>query len=316
MRLKVKFLVTAAVLSSCFSFSQKQGYVQPLTGSDLSIEMAAIPSGTFSMGSPTSEKGHKSDEGPERQVFIDGFWMSRYEITWQLYDLFLQRSIDHVKNTQKGDEVNIDIDGVSGATVPYVDMTLGMGNDEGLPVGNVTQRSAIQFCKWLSAKTGHFYRLPTEAEWEYAASAGNEAPYFFGNDDALLDEYAWYASNSDDTYHKVGGKKPNPWGLYDIYGNVAEWTLDQYDENAYSDDATFYPTTKEYPVVVRGGSFQDDALKLRTAAREASDPIWKQRDPQFPKSKWWNTDAAFVGFRVVRPFKKPTDKEFKKYWGE
>lgn len=291
----------------------KDAYVQELTGTDLNIDMVAIPEGTFMLGSPEGEHGRNADEGPQRNMDIPGFWMSQYEITWELYNLFLQRSIDQIMEEHKGSDVNLEVDAVTGATIPYVDMSLGMGTEPGLPIGNVTQLAASKFCEWLSAKTGHFYRLPTEAEWEYAARAGSQDPYFFEGD--TLEEYAWYSQNSDDTYHPVGEKRPNPWGLYDIYGNVAEWTLDQYSPDAYQDkNAYFQPVQKEYPVVVRGGSFQDDAAELRSASRKASKPLWKQRDPQFPRSKWWHTDAPFVGFRIVRPVTPPPPEDYHLYW--
>ena len=129
-------------------------------------------------------------------------------------------------------EVQIDVDAVSGATTPYVEMSFGMGI-EGYPAICMTQLAAVKFCEWLSAMTGHFYRLPTEAEWEYACRAGSNEAYSFGNDTTDLDQYAWYESNSNDKYQPVGTKKPNQWDLYDMHGNVAEWTLDQYLPTAY-----------------------------------------------------------------------------------
>lgn len=309
-------------LFSGFSQEKKgDDYQQALPGSELVIDMISIPEGTFTMGSPTSEENRDMDEGPMHEVKIAAFWMSKYEITWELYNLFVNRTIDAVANSTKGSDVNIEVDAIAGATVPYVDMSLGMGTEAELPVGNVTQHSASAFCKWLSAKTGYFYRLPTEAEWEYAARAGSKTTYYFGDDVEELDDYAWHYTNSKGTYHKVGQKKPNPWGLYDMHGNVSEWTLDQYIPKVYQKrkSTTSNPwqrATTEYPKAVRGGSFDDDSQDLRSANRMASKEKWKMRDPQFPKSKWWNTDAPFVGFRIVRQVSKPTPEEMKTYWNQ
>lgn len=295
-------------------------FTQKIAGSNLVIEMVAIPKGSFKMGSSEQEKLHVKDEAPTHDVAIDAFWMSKFEITWDLYNLFVNRTIDKIKDPSKASQVTMDVDAVSGATIPYVDMSLGMGTGEGLPVANVTHEAASKFCEWLSAKTGHFYRLPTEAEWEYAARAGTTTPFHFGDDIELLEQYAWYYDNSGDTYHKVGQKKPNPWGLYDMYGNVAEWTLDQYFPDTYKKRTglTENPiefSIKEYPRSVRGGSYYDDAEYLRSAARQGSNENWKMRDPQFPKSKWWNTDAPFVGFRIVRVKHPPQETDYIKYWG-
>ncbi len=298
------------------AYCQKtSNYTQSLPGVEVEFEMVAIPSGTFHMGSPNSETGRKADEGPIRKIEIEGFWMSKFEVTWDLYNLFIERAIDNLENEAKADEVTLQPDAIAGATTPYVDMSLGMGRDEGYPAVNITQKAASTFCEWLSAVTGHYYRLPTEAEWEYAARAGSDGVYYFGDNISELDEHAWYGANSENTYHKVGTKKPNPWGLYDIYGNVAEWTLDQYLEEGYEEaDIPFEPTSKEYPIVLRGGSYKDGPQELRSASRLASNPIWKQRDPQFPRSKWWFTDAGFVGFRIVRPMNPPVPEKYDQYW--
>jgi len=198
-------------------------------------------------------------------------------------------------------------------------MSFGMGKD-GFPAISMTQHAANKYCQWLSAKTGHFYRLPTEAEWEYACRAGTTTAYSFGDDPSQLDEYAWYDKNSDGKYQKVGKKKPNPWGLYDMHGNVAEWCLDQYEPNyerfasAMSEDP-WVKSTKGYPQDVRGGSWIDEnAALLRSAARRGSDRVWKIQDPQLPKSIWYHTDAQFLGFRIVRPLKVPTPEQLSNYW--
>ena len=196
-------------------------------------------------------------------------------------------------------------------------MTFDMGHD-GFPAICMTQLAAKMYCQWLSAKTGHFYRLPTEAEWEYACRAGTTTAYSFGDDASKLGEYAWYIENNDFVYAKVGKKKPNPWGLYDIHGNVAEWCLDQYLPDTYaerdakgaiSNPLSVPSLTVRYKRVVRGGSWDDDPEKLRSAARVPSTPNWKVQDPQLPQSIWFLTDALHVGFRVVRPLVEPTEKE-------
>ena len=116
----------------------------------------------------------------------------------------------------------------------------------------------------------------------------------------------------------MGKKKPNPWGLYDILGNVIEWTLDEYDADFYSRSPASEPwnhATKPYPHSARGGSWDDDdPAKLRAAVRRASSPAWKIQDPQLPKSIWYHTDAQFLGFRVVRPLKNPTAEEMQACW--
>jgi formylglycine-generating enzyme required for sulfatase activity len=161
--------------------------------------------------------------------------------------------------------------------------------------------------------------LPTEAEWEYACRAGTTTAYSFGNDPAHLDQYAWFYDNSEDKYHKVAQKKPNPWGLYDMHGNAAEWVVDQYAEDAYrrragkTADNPLEPGRGEYGRIVRGGSWDDDAAGCRSAARRASKKDWKQHDPRLPPSIWYLTDASFVGFRVVRPFRVPAPEDAKKY---
>lgn len=306
-----------------FVFAQNnlfESYNQKIIEKNYGLEMIPIPDGEFQMGSPYNEKNRMADEGPIHKVKIEAFWMAKYETTWDLYHLFMERKIDN--NQPKFDsknEVNIDVDGISGATTPYVEMSFGMGID-GYPAISMTQLGAKKFCQWLSSMTGNFYRLPTEAEWEYACRAGTATAYSFGNDPKLLDDYAWYKNNSNESYQKVGKKKPNPWGLYDMHGNVSEWTLDQHDVRSYqkySNSVAMNPyekPSKLYPRVVRGGSWMNSNFKLRSASRQASSKQWKKQDPQIPRSIWWHTDAQFVGFRIVRPLKVPKPEEQLAYW--
>lgn len=291
-------------------------YSEPLAGSGQSLQMVPVKGGTFTMGSNKAGAA----EAPEHQVEVADFWMAAYEITWDQYAQFSEeKNLEY--NTDRGDEVRLEVDGIASATTPYVDMSHGMGKKDH-PVINVTQHAALTFCKWLSAKTGRFYRLPTEAEWEYACRAGNTGEYSFGDDASQIDEYAWHRGNSEKAYKQVGLKKPNAFGLYDMHGNVAEWTMDEYDPQAYASrpaEGTVNPwivPTKLYPRTVRGGSWQDDVQALRSAARTPSEPKWKRIDPQIPKSRWWFTNAPHVGFRIIRPKITPTVEEQSKYWLE
>ena len=304
-----------------FIFSQKKDFInynQKIGGVDYGLEMISINGGNFKMGSPSYEANRMADEGPVHEVFVDSFWMGKFEITWDLFHLFMNREIDENQALSNiNNEVNLKVDAVSAATTPYVEMSFGMGTD-GYPAISMTQLSASKFCEWLSAMTGNYYRLPTEAEWEYACRAGSDTPYSF-EDENQISDYAWYDENSDGKYHKVGEKKPNPWGLHDMHGNVSEWTLDQYKPTIYQRSDTevsnpFENATKLYPRVARGGSFMDRSYRLRSSARLASNKKWKKQDPQIPRSVWWHTDAQFLGFRVIRPYKTPTIQEQNKYW--
>lgn len=293
-------------------------YTETIPGTELSFRMMPIPAGKFMMGSPLSEKNRRDDEGPQHEVTIEPFWMSEFEVTWDLYDAFVNKETNGSTNADfmKGEHAGKKfVDAVALPSQPYVDMSFGMGK-KGFPAINMTQYAALAFCQWLTAQTGHFYRLPTEAEWEYACRAGSTTAYHFGDDVEQLSEYAWFYDNSNGTYHKVGQKKPNAWGLYDMHGNVAEWVLDQYVPDFYArkNGQAYCPADKLYPITVRGGSWDDDPDRLRSAARRGSSPDWKQRDPQMPKSKWWFTDASFVGFRVVRPVKEPSKEEIQQYF--
>lgn len=292
-------------------------YTQNIPGTTVSFEMTPIPEGKFLMGSPENETGREADEGPQLQVKIEPFWMGVHEVTFDEYNIFRQKELD---KAPEGSEEGWDADAVSRPSPPYEDPTFGMGTN-GFPAVSMTQFGALQYCKWLSEKTGLFFRLPTEAEWEYACRAGSNTAYHFGDDAAQIDEYAWHYDNSSEKYHEVGLKKPNAWGLYDMHGNVSEWTLDQYAEDFYStleqDSTLINPwaqPTKLHPRTVRGGSWDDPAEELRCASRIESSKKWKERDPQIPKSFWWNTDSPFVGFRIIRPYHQPSPEEQEAFW--
>lgn len=292
-------------------------YTQEIAGTPVKFDMVPIPGGKFLMGSPADEENRGDDEGPQHEVEVAPFWMGKCEVTWDEYEIWMFNLDIQRRETQKLQPTELDkvADAITRPTKPYTDMSFGMGKEK-FPAICMTQLAAKTYCQWLTAKTGHYYRLPTEAEWEYACRAGTTTPYSFGEDAAALDDYAWSFENSDDAYHEVAGKKPNPWGLYDMHGNVAEWCLDKYDPEFYAKSskdglavAPFIAPTGPYPQVARGGSWYDDPEMLRSAARRASEKSWKVQDPQLPQSIWYFTDAQFVGFRVVRPLVEPSEEQ-------
>ena len=283
-------------------------YKMTIPQTTVDFEMVPIPGGEFTMGTAESEKGRRKDEGPQHKVKIDPFWMEKYEVTWDEYRLFMFAKLSG--ETPGADGL---VDAISRPTRPYVEMSFGMGIN-GYPAISMTQHAANKYAEWLSAKTGQFYRLPTEAEWEYACRAGTTTAYSWGDDASKASEYAVFDSDSGGKYAKVGTKKPNPWGLFDMHGNVMEWTLDQYAADSYSHPKDWERSKEAYPHSVRGGGWADDAAKLRCGARNASDASWKSLDPQLPKSIWYLTDAQWLGFRLVRPKKVPSAKEMYAYW--
>ncbi|TWT76648.1 Serine/threonine-protein kinase pkn1 [Planctomycetes bacterium CA13] len=301
------------------SQAEMKPYAEAIEHTDQEIEMMPIPGGTFLMGSPDSEANRRKDEGPQHEVSVAPFWIGKYEITWDQYDAWSEK-MDQLRRQMMSlaaSPRDALVDGVSRPTEPYTDMSFGMGKGQ-FPAICMTQHAARKFCQWLSVKTGRYYRLPTEAEWEYAARAGTTTSYSFGEDSEQLDDHAWYFDNSDDAYHEIGLKKPNLWGLHDMHGNVAEWVLDQYiadgySQNANTDNPLTIPTTL-FPRVVRGGSWNNDPAMLRSAAREGSSAKWKDQDPQLPQSIWYLTDALGVGFRIVRPLTEPTELEKTEKW--
>jgi formylglycine-generating enzyme required for sulfatase activity len=288
-------------------------YTETIAGTELKFEMLPIPGGTYTLGSPSSEAKRKPEEGPQVTVEIAPFWMGKCEVTWDEFDEYaysndIKRKAREKVDLTKQPATETAADAVTRSTKPYADMTFGFGSRAN-PAICMTHHAAMEYTRWLSAKTGKTYRLPTEAEWEYAARAGTSTPYSFGDAAEELGEYAWYVENAEKPM-PVGKKKPNPWGLHDMHGNVSEWCIDLYKPDAYAEFAKMakpvkepvvLPTPAEYSYVARGGSWDDDADRLRSAARISSNREWSVQDPQRPQSIWWHTDATRVGFRVVRP---------------
>ncbi len=309
----------ASVLAAGIVHAQTpRTFVQEIPGTDVTLTMTLAPGGTFTLGSPATEAGRDSDEGPQRSVAIEPFWVAVHEVTHDQFAVFRDRRLDNDATAVEGE--TLDVDAVSRPSPPYEDPAHGMGKGNH-PATGMTQWAALQYARWLSVKTGRLYRLPTEAEWEYACRAGTATTFPFGDDTDSLAGHAWYAANSGDVFHSVGQMAPNAWGVHDMMGNVAEWTLDQYDATFYeslSDGVTgpWSRPTNKHPRTVRGGAYDDEATELRCADRLESTLRWKRRDPQLPKSAWWNTDSPHVGFRVVTPDIAFTIEEIRAYWEE
>ncbi len=339
-----------------------QGFMVPYTvtipGTSATFTMQPVPGGTFKMGSPETEADRGSDEGPQVSIELPPFWIAQHETTWAEYQAFMNiyeplksiqsmRSIwdsklDDPENRKKAEDLKSQVDNkahlkallekpidtVDAVTIPTPlyepDFTYSSGQDPKLPAVTMSQYAAKQYTKWLSGITGTTYRLPCEAEWEYACRAGTTTAFSFGDDAEEIDQYAWYTDNADEATHLVGLKKPNPWGLYDMHGNAMEWVIDGYDASGYAhlDPGKTHQaaesvcrTDKLFPRVLRGGHWDDDAQRCRSAARLGSnDYEWYETDPNSPKSPWWLTDfpAATIGFRIVRPLAPLTadEKEF------
>ena len=310
----------------------KQGFMVPykatIPGTEAEYEMIPVPGGKFKLGSPANEKDRQADEGPQIEVEVAPFWMGKYEVTWSEYksymgmhNLFKEMAAAKIRATPKADVADI-------VTTPSnlydPSFTYSKGSEPRQPAISMSQYAAKQYTKWLSGLTQRYYRLPTEAEWEYACRAGTSTAYSFDGDPAQLGEYAWTFENANEVTHAVGTKKPNPWGLYDMHGNVAEWVLDGYAEH-YSDAMgktlsvaeAFVKPTKLFPRVVRGGSYDDKPAACRSAARKKSnDDEWREQDPNFPQSPWWFTSnyGLCVGLRIVRPLEVPPHEEQEKHW--
>ena len=268
---------------------------------------------------------------------VDAFFMQTAAVTWDEYNLFLS-NYDRMAKSTTSPRIPKDkwADAVTYPT-PMYELEAGpkldrMGRPGKFPAVIMSQFAARQYTKWLSKRTGRFYRLPTEAEWEYACRAGTTTAYGFGDDigpdGKTLGQYSWYVDNSnikdgDPAYRKVGTLKPNPWGLYDMHGNVANWVIDAYDAKWYQKfagkgevnwhDLINWPS-KQYPRVFRGGGYDLEAEDCRSAARHHSSKDMNLKDPQLPQSPHWLTEGFSAGFRVVAPMKEPPDAEKLRVW--
>lgn len=275
------------------------------------------------MGSPEDEPFRRDDEGPVRQVTVSPFFMGETEVTWDMYWAFYSETMTEGRTPPEvvyANNSDPDVDAVSGPTPPFGAPDQGWGSGE-RPAITMTHYAAETFCQWLSKKTGKKYRLPTEAEWEYAARGGTSTPYFFEGspkdfsdrgfwrkffdaDTAGINRYVVYVKNSPNRTQEPSAVLPNPFGLKNMLGNVMEYCSDWYAPDAYSkmQDGAVDPKGPETGTehVVRGGQFSDDAADLRSAVRgQTEHDAWLKTDPQDPKSIWWYSDIRSVGFRVV-----------------
>jgi formylglycine-generating enzyme required for sulfatase activity len=296
-----------------------ENYNEKIPGTSVSFDMVAIPGGKFLMGSPDNEPLRKKDEGPLRKVTLSKFWMGRTEVTWDEYMAFF-RATGSQGRTEGQVVTRKNVDAISGATPPWGAPDQGWGKAS-RPAITMTWHAANVYCQWLSKVTGKKYRLPTEAEWEYACRAGTQTPYFFpgnpkdftsagllkkifGPDTAVIASRVVYKVNSYSKTKEPQSVKDNPFGLKNMSGNVAEFCLDFYSPNTYKADST-EAVNPRGPAsgqehVIRGGSFKSDARDVRSASRDfTKTDAWLVTDPQMPKSIWWYSDCIDVGFRVV-----------------
>ena len=284
--------------------------VKTANGTEISFRMVPIAGGTFTMGSPDSEPDRADDEGPQHQVQVDPFYMCRTETTIDLFTAYYQETVSakrdfiETQEAKKDAEQKADVDAISGPTPVYGDLSMGYGPKH--PAIGMTWHNANNFCLWLSKKTGKKYRLPTEAEWEYAYRAGKTDIFGTTDDPANMSEYAWYEATADSETSEVATKKPNAFGLYDMAGNVREWVSDFYSPTAYAEAARKNPAVNPKGPqtgklhVARGGDYSSSVGELRCAARHFEQKWWRMGDPQIPKSIWWLPEMDIIGFRVVR----------------
>ncbi|MCW0483841.1 SUMF1/EgtB/PvdO family nonheme iron enzyme [Gaoshiqia sediminis] len=311
-----------AAVNNHESFSEK------IPGTTVSFSMIAIPGGSFTLGSPSGEPYRKEDEGPQRQVEISPFFMGEVEVSWDEYLAFYAQTGAEGRSTDtEGSRTELEVDAITGPTPPYgqPDQNWGLGQR---PAITMSHEAAETYCRWLSKVTGKTYRLPTEAEWEYACRAGTQTPYFFegnpkdfstdklwnklfGADTTNINSYVVYEKNSLARTQLPSAVRPNPYGLKNMLGNVAEFCQDWYAPDAYQQltdgvrDPKGPASGSEH--VVRGGSFKSGPAELRSASRDFTRTTdWLKTDPQMPKSKWWYSDVNTVGFRVVCEFDELT----------
>lgn len=311
-----------------------KSFTEKIPKSAVTFNMMAIPGGKFNMGSPENEPFRNVNEGPVREVNISPFFMAEIEVSWDEYLAFYVQTAAEGRSTDTEGlrtKKAAETDAISGATPPYGQPDQGWGLGK-RPAISFSYHAAETYCKWLSSVTGKTYRLPTEAEWEYACRAGSQDPYFFPgdprkfektglraklskNDTAVINTYIIYKANSPSKTQLPDRVHPNKFGLRNMSGNVAEFCADWYQPDAYAKYPAGVLTDPKGPAegqehVIRGGSFHSMAGEVRSAARDYTHTdAWLKTDPQMPKSIWWYSDCFNVGFRVVCEFDSKTGKK-------
>ena len=299
-----------------------ENYTEKIPNTTVSFNLVAIKGGTFNMGSTEKEPFHEKDESPVRAVTVSPFFMGEVEVTWDEYWAFFASTMSEGRvdpNEVMQKNANSP-DAVTGPTPPFGIPDQGWGSGK-RPAITMTHYAATIYCQWLSKVTGKRYRLPTEAEWEYACRAGSETPYFFdgnpkklskeglrskifGSDTTVINSYVVYLANAKGKTQEPSFVKPNPFGLKNTLGNVMEYCADWYAEDAYTKTGANVTDPKGpsegTEFVIRGGNYNADAKDLRSAARDFTKTVdWLKTDPQQPKSIWWYSDIKGIGFRVI-----------------
>jgi len=309
-------------------------YSDRIPGTDIAFEMIPIPGGVFQFGASESDAAKRDDELPQVQLQVSPMWVAKTEISWAEYKEYMKMYSIFKEFEAAGTRLVTEENRADSITAPTElydpSFTFEYGEEPTQPAVTMTQYAAQQYTKWLSLLTGNQYRLPTEAEWEYACRAGAQTAYYWGDDAETIDDYAWYFDNSEKGPAAVGTKKPNAFGLHDMLGNAAEWTVNQYTDDGHAwlktlieqkglvnaTQAVQWPSESS-PCVVRGGSWEMDPEELRIAVRLGSDDeLWKEEDPNFPRSPWWFTSdpARGVGFRLFRSYEKLDQETISKFW--
>lgn len=299
-------------------------YEAQIPGTDIYFSMEPVTGGKVLVGAI----GDK--EALQVEIEISPYWIARCEVTWAEYRQYMALCNVFEKFDDRNMRLVTDENRVDAITAPSKiydpSFTFMSGDAPNLPAVSMSQFAAKQYTKWLSLVSDKFYRLPSEAEWEHACRAGTKTLFSFGDDADAIDDYAWHEDNSDWETQPVAQKKPNPWGLYDMHGNVCEWVLDAYDEEGFglltsvespqNEPAVNWPT-KLFPRVLRGGSVLSLPEGCQSSVRRGSDDnALRSYDPNTPKSPWWfaSEESQDIGFRIVRPYHVPAREQQSRYW--